>query len=174
MTETLRHRMIHITQGEFSVGGSADPRMISTILGSCVACCLFDPDARVGGMNHFLLPESSGATRAARFGVNAMELLINALVKSGAQRDSFQAKLFGGARMIAGLSDIGQENAQFAEAFLAAEGIPCVGRSLGGTQARRVEFQPETGFARQKFIREAGDVIVREVAPPKENEIELF
>lgn len=166
-------RPIHIAQGEFLVGG-VGARTITTILGSCVACCLYDEDAKVGGMNHFLLPDGAGsAIQAASFGVNAMELLINEMIKFGARRDALKAKLFGGARMIAGLSDVGKKNAEFSVEFLTRERIPCISQSLGGIQARRIEFWPDSGRARQRLL---GDAKVFEVQsqPRSAPEIELF
>jgi chemotaxis protein CheD len=144
-----RSNVIHVIQGESHV--SADPSAcMTTILGSCVAACLFDPRAGVGGMNHFLLPgDDGGGDENLRYGVHAMELLINGLLRLGARRDSMRAKLFGGARMVAGLSDIGAKNAAFANEFLAKEGLVCVGSSLGGDLARRIQFWPTTGRARQ-------------------------
>ncbi len=102
-----------------------------------------------------------------------MELLINEMIKQGGQRRRIEAKVFGGARMIAGLSDIGARNAEFVLEFLHKDGIVCTGQSLGGMQARRVEFWPESGRARQKFL---GEGVVRETVPlaPKLNEVELF
>ncbi|WP_428409350.1 chemotaxis protein CheD [Hyphococcus sp.] len=156
-------KTIHVIQGDFSV--SRDPNAVmTTILGSCVATCLFDPVARVGGMNHFLLPGDASRSGEMTFGVHAMELLINALLKKGADKYRLQAKLFGGARMIEGLSDIGAKNATFAREFLARENIPCVGESLGGTQARRIRFEPTTGRARQRVM---GDAAAVPVAKPK-------
>ena len=164
----------HISQGEYASAGKGG-RSITTILGSCVATCLYDPKAMVGGMNHFLLPESSTApVQAASFGVNAMELLINDMIKLGARRDRLKAKVFGGARMVAGLSDVGQKNGVFVLEFLRCEGIECTGQSLGGTQARRIEFWPDSGRARQKLLGEAQ--IVEALAPPPEtaSDVELF
>ncbi len=163
----------HIAQGEYAII-DPDHESITTILGSCVATCLFDPVARLGGMNHFLLPQCTGTSiQAASFGVNAMELLINSLIKEGAQRLRLKAKVFGGARMISGLSDIGRQNGIFVLDFLKREEIECVGQSLGGTQARRVEFWPRDGRARQKLLGEAQ--VFETIAPQKtENEIEMF
>jgi chemotaxis protein CheD len=145
-----RSNVIHVIQGESHV--SADPlAMMTTILGSCVAACLFDQRAGVGGMNHFLLPGDSGGDENLRYGVHAMELLINGLLRLGARRENLRAKLFGGARMVTGLSDIGAKNAAFANEFLAREGLVCVGGSLGGDHARRIQFWPTTGRARQIY-----------------------
>lgn len=163
----------HIAQGEFAIGRGSN-FSISTILGSCVATCLFDETTSVGGMNHFLLPDSGGMSlNSARFGVNAMELLINALIKEGANRSALKAKVFGGGRMIAGLTDIGQKNATFVRDFLKREAIACVGESLGGNQARRIEFWPGTGRARQRLL---GEARVLETQPQMTtgNGVELF
>lgn len=143
---------VHLTQGDYAIG-TALTASISTILGSCIATCLWDPGARVGGMNHFLLPEGVGTgAGSASFGVNAMEILINALAKQGALRGRLQAKVFGGASMIAGLTDVGARNASFVRQFLKCEGIPITAESVGGTQARRVEFWPGDGRARQRLV----------------------
>jgi chemotaxis protein CheD len=145
-----QERRTHVVQGQFAV--SADPsEVLTTILGSCVAACLRDPVAGVGGMNHFLLPGETGRG-GLRYGVNSMELLINELLKLGARRDRLEAKIFGGARMIAGLSDIGSQNATFADAYFHDEGIQLLGGSTGGSQARRLQFWPVSGRTRQLFL----------------------
>lgn len=145
-------RLVHVVQGEYYV--TREPGIVlTTILGSCVATCIWDAAAGVGGMNHFLLP-GDDATHGSevRYGVNAMELLINGLLQQGAARGRLQAKLFGGAQVVAGLGDIGAKNATFAEKFLATEGIPCVSQSLRGDRARRVRFWPTTGRAGQMLL----------------------
>lgn len=158
-------RTLTIVQGDFAVSGERD-LVMSTVLGSCVAVCLYDPTANVGGMNHFLLAQSAESrSNDLRYGVNAMELLINRLLQVGAERHRLLAKLFGGARMTSHARDIGQSNADFAENFLKQEGIPCVSQSLGGQQARRVQFTPATGAARQLQI--AG--IPPDLPPEKKN-----
>lgn len=145
-------KVITVVQGDYAISRDPDTTL-STILGSCVAVCLFDPKNRVGGMNHFLLPTDRGESgRNIRYGAHAMELLINELMKSGGQRANFQAKIFGGARMIGSLGDIGGANAVFAREFLAREGIACLSESVGGTSARRLQFVPTTGAARQMLV----------------------
>ncbi|GAB0116636.1 chemotaxis protein CheD [Acidisoma sp. 7E03] len=150
---------IHVVQGEQHVDNNPNA-VLTTILGSCIAACIWDPVTGYGGMNHFLLPGEEGQTLeprasspSARYGVYAMELLVNALLRRGVRRDSLQAKLFGGARMIRGLTDVGNLNATFAEKFLQAEGIPVVGGSLRGNQGRRVQFWPTSGRARQVLLK---------------------
>lgn len=141
-----------IVQGEYHV--SCTPGVvISTLLGSCVAACLHDPVAQLGGMNHFLLPGQDSQDRTAlKYGLHAMELLINALIRAGAQRGRLQAKLFGGAHLVHGFPDIGQANATFASDFLRREGIAHLGGSLGGTQARKLRYAPATGRAQQYLL----------------------
>jgi chemotaxis protein CheD len=147
------HRL-HIVQGEQCV--SDDPSaVLSTLLGSCVAACMRDAGAGIGGMNHFLLPgrqSQAGAAGSLSHGVHAMELLVNALLAKGARRDRLEAKLFGGASLMDGLTDIGALNAAFAEDFLKREGIAHVGGSLGGRQGRRIQFWPVSGRARQVLL----------------------
>ena len=112
---------------------------------------MYDTAARIGGMNHFLLPEEQGAEQmvSMRFGAYAMELLVNGLMRAGARRERLQVKLFGGGCLSDGLTDIGARNASFAEEFLAREGLEFAGGSLRGRHARRVQFWPTTGRARQ-------------------------
>jgi chemotaxis protein CheD len=156
-------KIMTIVQGDFAV--SADPQLVmSTVLGSCVAVCLYDPLARVGGMNHFLLASGGEASPAdVKYGVNAMELLINRLLQAGGDRRRLQAKVFGGARMTPHARDIGHANGVFALQFLERESIPCLSHSLGGTVARRVQFTPTTGAARQMQI--AGSPAIETLTP---------
>jgi chemotaxis protein CheD len=149
-------RKVHVIQGGHYVTDDASV-VLSTVLGSCVAACLRDPLAGIGGMNHFLLGESRDGAGSAdgemiRYGAYAMEVLINGLMARGASRNRLEAKLFGGARMLGGLSDIGAANARFARKFLADEGIPLLGESLGGDAARRLEFWPVSGRVRQRLV----------------------
>lgn len=148
-----RYTFVHVVQGEYAVSDQPDT-ILTTILGSCVSTCICDPVARVGGMNHFLLPDSGpGNGQQFRYGLYAMELLINGLLKKGASKDRLEAKLFGGATMNDGLGRIGAANAAFAQRFLSDEGIRCVAQSLGGTRARRVRFTPTTGHAQQLIVQ---------------------
>ena len=173
-------RRIHIVQGEYKVSG--DPNVVvSTLLGSCVAACIRDPVAGVGGMNHFLLPGEdarSHSHEAERYGDYLMELLVNGLMKQGAHRDRLEAKLFGGARMMRGLSDIGKKNAEFAERYLKYEGITVVGKDLGGQRGRRIQYWPVSGRARQSYVAEGSGIdnfeIVRAPMSRGCGEVELF
>lgn len=177
-------RRVHIIQGEYKVVD--DPEVVlTTILGSCVAACLRDPLAGVGGMNHFLLPGNASSIAsggdATRYGVHLMELLINGLLKRGARRDRIEAKIFGGAKTIASFSNVGEQNAAFAVKFLKDEGIPLVGSSTGGEFGRKLEYWPISGRARQYPLTgaETQTTVAREQRPapppkPVEDSIEFF
>jgi len=170
---------VQVTQGETYVSGDGN-EILTTVLGSCIAACIRDPLARLGGMNHFLL--AHGGRDDARYGVHAMEILINGLLARGAARARLEAKLFGGAKVMAGLSDIGHANAAFAESFLAAEGIPLVGGHLRGTAARRIQYWPVSGRARQRAMPGGEALAVRELfvgelaaaGPGEAGDVELF
>lgn len=173
MSEGFRSSATYIAQGEQAVGLSPDD-VITTTLGSCVAVCLWDPTARVGGMNHILLPDGAGKwSELNNFGGTAMDRLVNALVKSGADRRRLRAKVFGGAAMIAGLSDIGERNSAFVLEYLDRESIPCDAKSVGGRAARQVKFWPHDGRARQRFVSEFNEPL-REKAVEPTNGVELF
>jgi chemotaxis protein CheD len=169
-------KRITIIQGEYRV--SDDPNVhFTTILGSCVAACIRDPEARVGGLNHFLLP--GDASRAAgkdaeRYGVYLMELLINGIMQKGGKRSRLEAKLFGGARTMKGLSDIGALNQAFAEDFLRNEGIRVVGGDLGGDRGRRIEYWPVTGRARQVLFSSHAKVEAAPPPPATMGDVDLF
>jgi chemotaxis protein CheD len=173
---TIAFRDIHVIQGEQAVS-DAESTTMQTVLGSCVAACLHDPVRAVGGMNHFLLPDD-GIGTDIRYASAAMEQLVNALLKAGADRKRLKAKLFGGARIMPNLPDIGRRNAESALAFLHNEGIPCISQSLGGSQARRVRFWPATGRAQQLLIDRHDAVTNEEIAKEKPQRqagsVELF
>lgn len=148
----MSKRCINITQGEYTILGDSDV-CVTTLLGSCVACCLWDSLAEVGGMNHMLLAHrNTTSTQSTLAGINAMEVLINGLLRRGARRDRLVAKVFGGAEMRSGQSKVGDINGQFTLDFLKRENIACIGQSLGGTQARQLVFWPTQGKAQMKFV----------------------
>lgn len=143
------------------------PMVISTVLGSCVAVCLFDPVARVAGMNHFMLAGESppdqvplGVTEVGRYGIEAMELLINAMMRRGGQKGRFQAKAFGGGCVLPPLPrrklvSVGEANCSFVRRFLEGERIPLVSQSLGGELGRVIHFHTDTQYVWSRFIRNA-------------------
>jgi chemotaxis protein CheD len=140
---------VKVLPGEHYITSSPD-EMLVTILGSCVAACIRDPVAGVGGMNHFMLPESGGGewdgvSSSMRYGNVAMERLINDLLKQGGERHRLEVKVFGGGNVLVSSAQIGDSNADFVEAYLAAEGLPIVASHLRGIQARRVHYFPHSG-----------------------------
>jgi len=144
-------RRIIIDPGEYYA--SREQVVISTLLGSCVAACLFDPVNHVFGMNHFLLAYHYHAhsqpiiqSDEGRYGIYSMELLINAMMKLGANRENLKAKCFGGGNVLKlredreNQSTVGDVNVEFIKAFLANENIPILGQCLGGNHGRNVHF----------------------------------
>ena len=161
----LGAEMVNIVVGGCVVSG--DPNVIiTTTLGSCVAACLYDPVAAIGGMNHFLLPDQGNdrLSVSSRYGSAAMEQLINRLLAATGRRDRLRAKIFGGASVNAGNSraaGIGQRNVEFVMDYLATEGIPTLSWDVGGSSPRAVRFFPTTGRTQRRLI---GEESVRDIA----------
>lgn len=166
-------QVITVIQGDFAI--SDGPQVVlTTVLGSCIAVCLHDRNRRIGGMNHFLLAGGGDRSSSLRYGTNAMELLINGLLKRGSDRGSLEAKIFGGASILGNGRNIGASNAEFARDFLRDEAIPCLAESTGGSQARRIRFWPADGRVRQLVVPDIPDepLPVAAVAPARD--VELF
>lgn len=158
---------VKVLPGEFFV--SDEDIVITTVLGSCVAACIWDRHAGVGGMNHFMLPGGEGGSRdadpiglAGRYGVFAMEQLINELIKRGGRKANFEAKVFGGGQVLRNMKsiNIGERNALFVEQFLRTEGIRIGARDLLDVHPRRVAFFPATGRALCKKLAQADASLV--------------
>ncbi|NUQ61647.1 MAG: hypothetical protein HUU20_04110 [Pirellulales bacterium] len=164
------------------------PAEISTLLGSCVAACLFDPERHIGGMNHFMLPFHASDPRAcARYGVHSMELLINEIMTLGGDRRRLRAKAFGGANVL-GLHrlslDVGRQNCRFVREFLEIENIPLVAERLGGEHPLRVHFLSDSGRAFVKVLQHRDRVVeleeryrrqaADEVKHPRNDNVTLF
>lgn len=180
---------VKILPGEYFV--SNRDIMLVTTLGSCIAACIRDRTSGIGGINHFMLPDSGADSNApasgpARYGTYAMELLINELIKLGARRSNLEAKVFGGGNVIKHMTvtKVGSRNAAFALDYLQTEGIPIVGKDLLDEFPRKVYFFPKTGRALIKKLRSLRNdtVIVRETDYAKRitsvkqvgGEVELF
>lgn len=163
----LVQQVIYVGQ----VFASRQPALGQTLLGSCVSACLYDEVAGVGGLNHFLLPGTAMRNAdAARYGVHAMELLINSLMKLGADRGRLQAKVFGGANLRGfGTLRVGTRNREFVREFLATEGIPIRGGRLGGSQPLQVRFYTETGRAMVRPLgRQEGPLLAEVVVEERQ------
>jgi chemotaxis protein CheD len=140
--------------GEYYISDKQE--MITTVLGSCVSACIYDEKRHIGGMNHFMLPAKGSAAlmdESARYGLFAMESLINELMKSGCRKQDLKVKLFGGGQIIANMSDVGRKNILFAKNFLHAEGLPLEASDLGLIFPRKVNFFPFSGKAMVKRLK---------------------
>jgi chemotaxis receptor (MCP) glutamine deamidase CheD len=152
-------REVRIYVGE--IYASAQPAIIRTLLGSCVAACLWDPETQIGGMNHFMLPRTGdGVTEdSPRFGVHAMDVLIGAIMKAGGDRRRFRAKIFGGGHVL-DLRDsqesVPRQNVDFIREFCRDEGFAIVAEDLGGQESRHVVFDTQAGKAWVKRVRSLG------------------
>lgn len=136
------------------VAASANGEVLRTILGSCISVCIRDPFTHIGGMNHFMLP--NGDTNSGRYGVHAMELLINACMKLGADRRCFEAKVFGGGHVVGhkkSSNGVPTANIDFAVKFLDIEKIPVIKHDLGGFSAREVFFFTDSGRVLMRRLR---------------------
>ena len=180
-----------ILPGEYSV--TKGDEGITTVLGSCISACVRDTALRVGGMNHFMLPEDTSTGTSAwldeqaglstRYGSFAMESLINDLMKLGARRERMEVKLFGGGRILSSMTDVGARNIAFARNWLKTEHLHVVGEDVGDTVPRRVVYLPATGKVLVKHLRnlESRAIATREQQyltsfkqKPVENDVELF
>jgi chemotaxis protein CheD len=149
----FRNDAVKILPGEYFVYN--EDILIMTTLGSCIAACLWDRTARVGGMNHFMLPD--GAGDSGRYGSYAMELLINEMMKRGASRMNMEAKVFGGGQVVAGMNslNVGERNTSFVIDYLKMERIPIMSKDVLDIYPRKVCFLPASGKAMVKRLASA-------------------
>jgi chemotaxis protein CheD len=136
---------------------SAGAATVTTVLGSCVAACLFDPKTRLGGMNHYLMPHWAGDGESSlRFGTVAMSALLERLLALGARREELRAKVFGGASVLGGASakpgHLGEQNVDRALAFLRDAGVDLIARDTGGQHGRKLVFNTDGGAAWVKAL----------------------
>jgi chemotaxis protein CheD len=143
---------VKVLPGEYFVAN--ENLVIMTVLGSCIAACLWDSRTRVGGMNHFMLPEGDSTDVSGRYGSYAMELLINEMLKLGARRETLQAKIFGGAQVMHNFTtmNVGERNTNFVVNYLQTERIPIVSEDVLDIYPRKVVFFPATGKAMVKRL----------------------
>lgn len=166
---TFNSEAVKVLPGEYFYTGQ--DLMITTVLGSCVAACIRDRVRGIGGMNHFLLPGTSGdadspISESMRYGAYAMEVLINDLLKAGARREHMEAKVFGGGNVLPGITSInvGARNAKFVLNYLKTDNIPVVVEDLLDIYPRKVCYFPKTGKAMVRKLKQNLDdnVIKRE------------
>lgn len=179
-----------ILPGEFYV--TREEELVSTVLGSCVSACIRDVKLGVGGMNHFMLPADKAAvdtsidSDSARYGNHAMEMLINAILKAGGLKKNLEMKIFGGGRVLAGMTsiDVGQMNIDFIRHYAEIESLKVVTEDLGDIYPRKVLYFPQTGRALMKKLRKVhNDTLVKREKvyqeqlshkPVASDDIELF
>ncbi|MEM1432538.1 MAG: chemoreceptor glutamine deamidase CheD [Pseudomonadota bacterium] len=179
-----------VLPGQFYV--SNQDESIATVLGSCIAACVRDPVAGIGGLNHFMLPVGNearadswgeGSSAMNRFGNFAMEALINTVIKNGGLKSRLEVKLFGGARVLDIATDVGETNISFVEQYVLAEGLNVLSRDLGADYARKILFEPRSGRARMRRLRDSyvnyvavkeKELMAESKRPPPAGELELF
>ena len=146
----FKNDAVKILPGEYFVHD--EDMLIMTTLGSCSAACLYDRNAKVGGMNHFMLPD--GAGDSGRYGSYAMELLINEMMKRGATRMTMEAKIFGGGQVVSGMTtmNVGERNTNFVMDYLKTERIPIVSKDVLDVYPRKVCYLPGSGKAMVKRL----------------------
>lgn len=177
--------------GEYYV--TCENELVTTVLGSCIAACIRDVELGIGGMNHFMLPETSeqrlsgGAEavvgNATRYGNYAMEHLINTILRHGGKRKNLEVKLFGGGKIIPTLGDVGQRNINFVLDYVDTEALNLISHDLGDIYPRKVNYFPQTGRVRMKKIKDLhNDTLINRETQyrssirdlPVEGEVELF
>ena len=164
-----------VMPGEYFVSWA--PAEIATLLGSCVAACVWDSQRKIGGLNHFMLPASppevrnlGDKTKSLRYGLYAMEVLINDLLAMGAKREHLSAKVFGGANITGALNNqhIGMRNADFVMDFLLKDKIKVLAADLGGPHSRRIRFNTQTNAVRLERITSANSAVLKREIPYSE------
>jgi chemotaxis protein CheD len=173
--ETVAARLL---PGEYFV--TLHDEAIYTTLGSCISACIRDRVSGIGGMNHFMLPASSSidswkaadSSASTRYGNVAMEHLINNILKNGGKRQNLEAKIFGGGRIIANMTDVGMRNISFARDYLETEGLKITSEDVGDTFPRMVVYFPATGKVRVKRLRSLHNNTIVEMETKYLNAIE--
>jgi chemotaxis protein CheD len=147
----FKNEAVKVLPGEYYV--TTDDMLVMTVLGSCIAACIWDPRVRVGGMNHFMLPDG-GNDSGGRYGSYAMELLINEMIKLGARREHMQAKVFGGGQVMHTFTtmNVGERNTQFVLDYLQTERIAVISKDVLDIHPRKVCYFPATGKAMVKRL----------------------
>jgi chemotaxis protein CheD len=180
-----------ILPGEYYV--TAENELITTVLGSCISACVRDRESGIGGMNHFMLPETTelkmqqGSNamigNATRYGNFAMEHLINTILTNGGKRKNLELKVFGGGKIIPTLSDVGKSNISFILDYIEQEGLQLLSQDLGDIYPRKVIYFPKTGKVGMKKIQDLhNDTIAQRERQysrnikdlPVEGDVELF
>ncbi|WP_444994873.1 chemoreceptor glutamine deamidase CheD [Aliikangiella sp. IMCC44359] len=145
-----------ILPGEYYV--TSHDEAITTVLGSCISACVRDPIAKIGGMNHFMLPiKHSLKTHknddgAERYGNFAMEKMINDILRNGGNRERLEVKVFGGGRVMSGMTDVGKRNIEFVKEYIQVEGLKLLAEDVGGIYPRKLMYMTRTGKVLMKKL----------------------
>jgi chemotaxis protein CheD len=183
------HWAAKLVPGDFYV--TKHDEVLLTVLGSCVSVCIRDPLTGIGGMNHFMLPRPPAHEKeqwhgisgtATRYGTASMEQLIGNIIKKGGERSRLEVKLFGGGRVLAGVTDVGRQNIEFAQEFMQTEQLKITSQDLGGPWPRQIQYYPRSGRVRVRRLERADRHLTdREVHyldviehKPKPGELDLF
>lgn len=156
-----------ILPGEYYVTRADE--VVTTVLGSCVSACIRDKESGIGGMNHFMLPQTNSGKNgdaivgiATRYGNFAMEHLINTILSNGGKRKNLEVKVFGGGKIIPTLTDVGIKNISFVLNYLDQEGLKPMSQDLGDIYPRKVVYYPRTGKVAMKKIQDLhNDTIIQ-------------
>ena len=160
-SKQLDMEVVKILPGEYYV--TCSDEVISTVLGSCISVCISEKKLGIGGMNHFMLPENKNGSddgwqdrqigRATRYGVDAMEHLVNDILKQGGRKNHFEIKVCGGGRMMEKMSDVGKRNIEFIRDYLQTEGYGITSEDIGDIYPRKVRYFPKTGQLQVKKLQ---------------------
>ena len=178
-----------ILPGEYYVTTAEE--LIVTVLGSCISACIRDRVLGIGGMNHFMLPQTDGdgswgggsVNTATRYGNYAMEHMINDILKNGGKRENLEVKVCGGGKILQKMTDIGMKNIAFVRTYLSMEGLDLVAEDVGDIYPRKVQYMPLTGKLRVKKLRSLhNDTIIKRESEykheiedvPVAGDVELF
>jgi chemotaxis protein CheD len=156
-----------ILPGEYYV--TRENEIVTTVLGSCVSACIRDRETGIGGMNHFMLPQTNSGKSsdeiigiATRYGNYAMEHLINTILSNGGKRKNLEVKVFGGGKILPTMTDVGKKNIEFVLIYLEQEGFKPLSQDLGDIYPRKVVYYPKTGKVNMKKIQDLhNDTIVQ-------------
>ncbi|MEZ5661338.1 MAG: chemoreceptor glutamine deamidase CheD [Burkholderiaceae bacterium] len=179
---TFRNIAVKVAPAEYFV--DTEGLVLTTVLGSCVSVCLIAREGAICGMNHFMLPASGPSGNSARYGLFAMELLINEMLKAGAPRNGLKAKVYGGGAVISGMKtlQIGKQNVDFVESFLKQEGIPVLARDVLDIYPRKITMVGGSGkVIVQKLAKDTSGALAAEasyakrtIERPRAGEVTLF
>ncbi|MEE8483129.1 MAG: response regulator [Nitrospinota bacterium] len=152
----MEKKKIFVLPGEIAV--SRQPAVIATLLGSCVAVCLYNINGKFGGMNHFMLPTGERPEMRGKYGDWATDKLVETLLRLDPQINNYEAYLYGGGAVVGHLSvgvGIGDKNIDMAISRMAHHGIPVKGQELGGTNGRKIFFDTSTGKVEMRMIEKS-------------------